>query len=111
MRLTPDPVEQGRVPALDALDGPVDPGGDAVLPVLLLGDGQSGHGRDPPRDGDGTGWESIPGRRARPAQASAAALSWSMNFEASAGERSSGRSTPCSSRSSPARSACWARAM
>jgi hypothetical protein len=44
VRLALDPVEEGRVLRLDPLDGLVDPGGDPVLPVLLLGDGQSGHG-------------------------------------------------------------------
>src|SRR5262249_17731089 len=44
-------------------------------------------------------------------QTATAVLSWSMNVLALASERSSGRSTPYSSRKSPSRSACWARAI
>ena len=56
VRLAANPVEQGRVGGLDPRDGPVDPGGDPVAPVGLLGDRQAGHDAPPGGGGWGRVW-------------------------------------------------------
>src|SRR5262249_8770887 len=49
LRLLPDPLHQARIAGGDRLGFPVDPGLDAVPPMVLLSDGQIGHEMVPPR--------------------------------------------------------------